>query len=163
MARPSRLRIAVVVVGTTFAILMLAFLQVGLPLAFGPGGLVAAILIDAGVVLLYHHRRAARREARRRGPRYSLIVWGPVDRRYAVRRVDALEKDIAASALVTSLMLIIFAVSYVLYAGSPWIQPTFPVFFAAGLMLLATARIVEGLMFTPLPTEAERWDTTDDH
>ncbi len=92
-----------------------------------------------------------------------MITWGPVDRRYAVRRVDALEKDIAATALVTSVMLVIFAVSYVLYASGPWSDSTFSVWFAAGLILLATARIVEGLMFTPLPTEAELWDTTDDH
>ncbi len=158
MRRPSRLRIGVVVVGGTLAILALAVGQVALPLVFGPWGLVAAILIDLGVFLYLRHRHAVR-QTPRRGPRYPRVTFGPVDRRYATRQADALEKEVAATALVTVFVVTVFVASFVLYTTTT----DFPIFLAAGIMLLATARIMDGLLFTPLPSESELWDTTDDH
>ncbi len=159
MRRPSRLHMGFVVVGGTLAILALGGAQVAFPWFFGPLGLVAAILIDLDVFLLFLRRRSARQGLLRRGPRYPLVKFGPVDRRYATRQMDALEKEIAATALVTAVILTVFVASLVLYTTTT----DFPVFFAAGLMVLATARLVDGLLFTPLPSESELWDTTDDH
>ncbi len=153
---------AVVVVGGTLAVLILAFFQIALPVVFGLWGLAALMLLDFGLFFLYLHRSTAHKPRPRRG-RYPLITWGPVDHRYAARRVDALEKEITASAVATGVIALIFIVSFVVYRGAPWIHPTFPVFFAAGIMLVATVRILDGLVHTPLASESELWDTTDDH
>lgn len=158
MPQPTRLRMAVVVVGGTMAILALGTIQVAFPLLFGPWGLAATILIDLDVVLFFW-RHAALRKVSWRTPRYPLVKFGPVDRRYATRRVDDLELETTATAAVTAVILTIYVVSRVLYQTTT----DFSVFFVAGMMLLATVRIAAGLLFMPLPSEAELWDTTDDH
>ncbi len=153
---------AVLVVGGTLAVLILAFFQIALPLVFGLWGLAAVLLLDLGLLLLYLHRRTAHRSRPRRG-RYPLITWGPVEHHHAARRVDALEKEITASAVVTGVIALIFIVSFVVYKGAPWIHPTFPVFFAAAIMLVATVRVLWGLVLTPLASESELLDSTEDH
>ncbi len=56
MPRPTRLHMALVVVGATFAIMLLAVLQVAQPILLGLRGLVTVMLLDLAVAVLYRHR-----------------------------------------------------------------------------------------------------------
>lgn len=163
MPRPTRLHMVVVVVGGTVAIMALAFIQIALPIVFGLWGLATAMLIDLGVFLFFLRRQAAHRKPKKKGGRYPLIKWGPADRRYATRRVDALEKEITATAVVTGIVLLIAWVSWGALRFPSLYDWNVTVLVVAGVMLLASVRILDGLLFTPLKSESEYFDTTEDH
>ncbi len=105
MPRPARLHIALVVVGATLAIMLLAVLQVALPILLGLWGLATVLLLDLAVAVFYHHRRVVHDRTRQTGVGHPPLGLRPADQRYVGGRADASEREITATTLFVALLL----------------------------------------------------------
>ncbi len=154
-----------VVLAATLAILGLLVLQVWAPLALGPWGLVAVALLDLSLWLGHRYRRAVRRAVWGSPPRYPLVRWGPVDRRYRTRRVDALEKEITAAFVFAVFLAALYVTGEVvridaLVADSDINLLLFGSIMAMIPLQLLNAYIMANGQWAP---RFDLEDTTDDH
>ncbi len=165
MPRPTHLHMALVVVGATFAIMLLAVLQVALPILLGLWGLATVMLLDLAVAVLYHHRRVVHDRTRQTGVGHPPVGFGPADRRYGAGRADASEREITATTLFVALLLCLCVAGKTvegaaLVGGLGW-----PVYAVGSMMTLLGVVLVASYFYEYAP---RMWrpgldDTTDDH
>ncbi len=95
MRQPSRIHIAIVVVGGTLGIFVLLLAQVFLPFELGLVGLAAVVALDVVLFLVYRHRGVVRRIP----PGYLLGMPERDRQRLASRRAQAKARKTAGAVV----------------------------------------------------------------
>ena len=154
-----RVHPALVVTGITIGILFLFFVQFAIPYLIGPIGLVVVAFLDLSIYLWLRHRRIARKRPRK----YSHVIWGPVDRRYAVKRHDALQKEIAATFVFGAFLLGLYMLGVALRVESLWLSTNIDLYLLGSIMTAIALRFSMGYRYAWIVPESEKFDTTEDH
>ncbi len=138
MRQPSRIHIAVVVVGGTLAILALLVLQVFLPFELGLGGFLAVAALDLSLFLAHRYRRVVRKIP----PGYLLGMRQSDRQRLAARRAKARARTLAGTVLVVLFVLGLYVGGWIIRWEAPVNTSGLGLYFLGATMSLVGSGLI---------------------
>ena len=131
-----------------------------IPYALGLAGLILVGLLDL-IIYLALRRRA---RVRKRPRRYPHVEFGPVDRRYVVRRKKGTaEEEVAAGFLLATFAVLVYVIGFAVRVEYWWVSPDVVLYILGSAMTTAALYIVRMFLTESVPSESDLFDTTEDH